>query len=1040
MNTSPPAKMFLLRSLFVAAACAFVSPLTATLTENDPLIPAPGGIFSETVSAAPLRTGAVLLRWWTAAPAETRVTVRRRTVTDSSAAWVTLGTVTGDSFVDRTARAGQTYDYELIIEGLSEDDVSERATVRAVVGDEVPPAQLKRFEVGIRDGQFVAEWLPEPESRLDGYRLFGIDGEGAEVLLAEPAFHETRVTFATVPSFQYFALEWYVDGSAGRAGRMEARLGSELSLTLPAQSGRTPQLFLTDAAIAETRRQMESVPPLLQAFQRFQEDARNSFEVVKALPENLDEVGIGGGHRTVAYHLRQTALAHRFDPDPERFEVVRQVLLAYADLYPQKTPARRNISGHLSVQTLQEAMMLIHFTWAFDLVRDQLSEADEAAILGGLFRTAADFLVTQRRWRSNWQSWHNTCLLALGILLHDQEVVDYALEGPFGLNWQFRETLGRDGLYYGQSIAYHYFTMNPFTLAAVLLENKGVDFWHYQDGERTLRRMFDVSFWHAFSDGRQVPFGNSQVNYPIRAPWIAWNYGAAYAQYQDPSYAWLLFESGGLGRRDDRRMPSFLAARSLYDQDGARVAAEPFLIPGQAEDGSAVRHLSGSTLLEDVGMLVLRGDPVETAGETAFIWKPQGKTAGHQRANALAFHWQSAEHDWIPGAGKWAGYTTPEHLRWVMHTLTDNTLLVNRRSHQPLEHNSPNWRTDEPGKPTHGNLVNWTAGPVFSFAHGFTNRAYADTRLTRKIWHNRDYTLELSSALSREPATIDHVLHVHGVLEDASVEWAEADGNLADQFGYSFLAERLTAQSDSGLISVWKRDGNVDSDERLYLTQLPLGPRTYHLARTPWADNRERSTLLTSAEGTEASFLSLWAASSDGNPFALIDWLREPDGSGQGTLRVALKDGLLDLYSWSLDGEGTNLPQVHWRGREAAIRYVDDLPIDATFLEADQYEGGAIQIQLAHPSNFSVRVLGDDAFLFLYDDAHSGTVTLGSETQPWQAVLLDYSGAETKIAAWMPVEGTEDRWALPPRSAVLFYTGDLPPELPVLSLRIGADR
>ncbi len=115
----------------------------------------------------------------------------------------------------------------------------------------------------------------------------------------------------------------------------------------------------------------------------------------------------------------------------------------------------------------------------------------------------------------NWQSWHNAALVAIGITLGDGKIMQPAIDGPSGVIWQLRHTLGRDGIYYSQSIVYHYFTMLAVSLTAAALAENGVGLYAHRIGERSLEAMYAVPFWHAFSNGNQAPFGNSQTNYTL---------------------------------------------------------------------------------------------------------------------------------------------------------------------------------------------------------------------------------------------------------------------------------------------------------------------------------------------------------------------------------------------------------------------------------------------------------------------------------------------------------------------------------------------
>jgi len=763
-----------------------------------------------------------------------------------------------------------------------------------------------------------------------------------------------------------------------------------------------------EAAVAEAREALKTITPRL-----------------GSLPRQR-----GGGHQGNMAEIRRLALGWRLSGDEAMRTAAVAALLEYAEFYATIPIERAFADGYLTSQTLNEAMLLTNAAWAYDLLEESLAPSEREKIRRGLLQPGTDLLLSHSRGKSNWQTWHNTALVALGIALNAPEVIRTAIDGPEGIRWQMRQTFGRDGIYNGQSIAYHYFTMNAFTLPAQMLGRRGVDLFGYTDGSRSLRNYYDATFWHAFSDGRQAPFGNSQVTYTVAAPWIAYNYALAAAAYRDPVYLWQWEESEGARRTKDERMPALLSLWALAQTEGQPGPAPKRL--GSATINEAVRHVAGNTLLGEVGMGVLRGQPGRPGAELAMIWKPAGKTAGHQRANALAFHWQSAEHDWIPAAGKWEGYTTEAHRNWVMQTLTDNTLIVHRQSHRPLKPGSPNWVIDEPGVSTAGELEVFTGGPGFGYVRASTRRAYVDAVLTRRLMHAGVYTLDIAGAAVDEPSTVDYVLHVRGELEASNLELEPEGEPLAKNHGFGFLDDLRVARGDTAWETEW---GHPETEEKLFLTMAGFEGTAFRVATTPWASGRTRSTLLATREGKAAGFLSVLRAGPE-DPVASIEAMgdRAPDAI-TGAVRITLPSGERDELFWAPEMTERQAGEVTFSSRDGIVRFgPDGQPTEVLLVEGEALRVGGQAVQFSQPVKASWSRLDGGGFLLVCDDDFPVTVTIEGEAG-LAAVRLDEWGVISS-----PLErqdGGEPGWHVPPRTNVVFFpAGAKPPAPPPLARTI----
>lgn len=987
-------------------------------------IPQPQTALSENLKATRLRTGAVLLQWWTASPGKVESVIWRRDLSGAGVK-VELARVRADRFVDRTVLPGRNYEYEVETIGDSSDGGGQQARARVTVGDVVAPLPPKLFQVVRDPGGVLAQWQLVEDSRATEILLEYPEPSGARKVVSRPASEQAYLwkTGATMPSAGSYRLG-VVESKTLGGGISES--AAELIEAFPDISKIElephPRLFIKAADIKRYKQWAQDNASIKKALDDLEAEADEAYRSMLERRLSIPRARDTRTHENNVRMMRQIALGWAFTGRDDLRKCAEELLLDYASFYADIPIVRSYADGYLTGQTLNEARLIITLAWTYDLLYDSLDESKRQRIEEGIFIPAYKLLERSDRGASNWQSYHNAAMISIGLVMGQRDYLQHAIHGPVGLLWQMHNTLGMDGLYYAQSIAYHYFTMSAFTLSAAMLYESGIDLFSYQSGGRSLRNMYEVPFYHAMSDGNQAPFGNSQTTYNLTAQWIASNYAYAYRHYRDPAYLWQWQVSKGEGRRNDVHLPVLLLLAQIHarelenEQDGVPTIARPMIIGTGSTFSPAIRNVVGSTILEDVGMGVLRGSTQGRSGESAMIWKPHGKTAGHQHPNSLGLYWQSSSgYRWISGSGKWADYGADVHRNWVVHTLSDNTMLVDRKSHAPLYPGSPTWLTDADGKPTNGYLVGFTAGPDFGYISAYNNRVYEYASITRRHVNAGAYALDMMRGASVRDSVFDYVLHFWGELEESNIELSENPAVLADGNGYPYLEKRRSGESDHNWVSRWKAS---NSRERLYLDVIGARGTVYHVARTPWAENQHRSTVLTTREGREADFIALWRANEGSDPILGIRWIGgdKTPNAVSGGLSVQLQGGGEDIHVWGPTISENKWSDIYFRARDAMLRLQDGKLRGATLVESDRLLlSNRIDLIFSLPVTWSWRALDNGGFLLIYDDDYPVFLKVDS-AQSYSATLLDAVGKpEESIQAV-----GEQQWKILPRTNILF--------------------
>jgi len=220
--------------------------------------------------------------------------------------------------------------------------------------------------------------------------------------------------------------------------------------------------------------------------------------------------------------------------------------------------AAKRILLHLSTYTFEYehydvgmnyagwGILVLH---AYDLLRDEFAEEERVVMDKFFTRMARAVLKNDIYWikndigggLNNHLAWHKMILGTLGLFYRRDDLVEYALRGPRGMQSLLDDGLVDDGLWRESSLTYHFTAIVPMVYLAEAMAHSGYATNLYTletPAGRSLRQAFDSMFGVLFPDGTIPPIGDT---YGIRRKLSdEFCYYYAYRQYRDPRYAWLL--------------------------------------------------------------------------------------------------------------------------------------------------------------------------------------------------------------------------------------------------------------------------------------------------------------------------------------------------------------------------------------------------------------------------------------------------------------------------------------------------------------------
>ncbi len=502
---------------------------------------------------------------------------------------------------------------------------------------------------------------------------------------------------------------------------------------------------------------------------------------------------------------RDLGLAWQLTGKPVYAEKARRILNAYSAIYPT-LPIHDNTNridtrtgARIMSQTLSEASWLVPLVFAYDLVRETMTSAERARFETDVLRNAAAVISRHNAGKSNWQSWHNAALLAVGVTVADRDLINKAIDGPGGFKSQLRESITPDGPWYEGAWGYHFFAFEPLMLTLEMAQRAGVAV----PESAALKRMLDAPLRSVFPDGTLPNFNDSNI---VRLAGSARHYDIGYRLFKEPRYLAVV-------RGSKRSLDSM-----LWGAPSLAAAESPKL---------------GSELLPAAGIATLR---VRESDHTLAIkFGPHG--GGHGHFDKLSFvSFANGKH--LAADPGTQAYAAKSHATWDKLTVAHNTITVDE--HTQVE--------------STGRLLDWTPLPSATMIRLSAGPAYPGVELERTIVHTAGYTLDIFNARSTDlkPHHFDWLYHNYGKLSSA-LEFAPY-ADLPRASGYQHLTEAAAVHTaDSWQATFAQEEANVrfqmiGEPGTTVLSGQGLGPDLR--VPVPFVMARRR--------GTEAHFIALY--------------------------------------------------------------------------------------------------------------------------------------------------------------------------------------
>ena len=368
-------------------------------------------------------------------------------------------------------------------------------------------------------------------------------------------------------------------------------------------------------------------------------------------------------------------------------DYIRTMLLDYASKYDgwfehnSAEEATDKHSGKAFAQSLDESSWATKVAMTYTAIKPTLSAADIKAIENGYLKPAAKLLL-HRPAGANWQMWHNSGLVALGVALENDSIIDVAInKNIYGYHFLMKKHKNSDGWINEGSPHYHYYPLEALLFTANAVKCRGI-------------RLFDRDLHDMFVE-------------PVKGTYPDLSFPA----HSDGWYGANLLSQSALYEIADARYNDPLLKRVLeltYAQK-KRLDSEA-LLNNQTINASDEKMIQQSYSFDASGFCLLRSDA------RTVVLKFGGEGIGHGHPDKLSITIHDGKNELVSDFGT-SGYGVPDYLKWYKRSLSHNTVTVDAKDQ----------------KRSVGKLLKFTPRPDGGYAEAETVTAYPGVDMKRSL-------------------------------------------------------------------------------------------------------------------------------------------------------------------------------------------------------------------------------------------------------------------------------------------------------------------
>lgn len=482
----------------------------------------------------------------------------------------------------------------------------------------------------------------------------------------------------------------------------------------------------------------------------------------------------------VAYAARDVALFYAVTGEPRYGEEAARILLGFADLAP--TLPVKNLA-YLGREALDEVRIVLALAPAYDLICDAglLTDDQKRHIEADYFRPTAELMqIGDYMWLpeatigNNFQATIIAGIGAVGLLLRDVELVEFAIHGPVGFHRLMTKGVLDNGMWWESSSQYHMAVVKWLLYLSEAAWRSGINLY---DNDR-YRLMYTLPQRLMCPDGvlpviNDGVFGNDTVTKHRTSLQIY------FTRTRDHGVEYLL-------------QPGELVGDTAWNWAwDLTLALEPTWAAAEAP------KLTSVALLPNTAILRSDGDPqIHVQMDVG----PHGGSHGHADALGIVVHANGRLQ--APDFGNGGCYSLAQWSQWYKQTVAHNTVVPGGKSIYPCTgrlnrmYLSPRAKIMD-GSAATDDYSNEVDQDLYGYPHCGMRRIVALL--------DESFIVDLFRVRSGQEC--DWVYHNYGTLHTDEPMEAQA-GPLGDTCGYQYVerVRRGRARGNSWRAE-WRADG-----------------------------------------------------------------------------------------------------------------------------------------------------------------------------------------------------------------------------------------
>ncbi|CAM4373334.1 heparinase II/III domain-containing protein [Vibrio agarivorans] len=425
--------------------------------------------------------------------------------------------------------------------------------------------------------------------------------------------------------------------------------------------------------------------------------------------------------------------------EPVYLERVREILLAYATYYPDYEVhggIPYNGPGKANAQTLCEANCHIDLARGYDFIKSALTAEEQEKIEVCLLREGADFLIEHRTDQlHNHEMKINATIGVIGLILDEQQYLDFALNTDYGIHYQLNHGAIGDGMWFEGSIHYHYYALQ----ALQNFEKMACNTPYSVASNPNYLKMMKYPLQLVLNTG----------DFPRLNDCIAGQEKLTHAHLFEFAYK-------------QHPCDEFASALASIYQNISRDNIDALLY-GVDELPHAQPLKCQSTHCPEVGITI----EIDKARNNAMLLKHAPYGGEHDHYDRLGLILTRDGQEILPDLGT-TGYGAELHYGYYKNTATHNTLVVNQQNQPPIDPTLLSYQQGDDFTLV-DTLADWSQPEASVDSHTIVqwdSAAYKEVAFRRTMLWFGDLALELNVIDNPHRQKLDLTYHVRGKHKD----------------------------------------------------------------------------------------------------------------------------------------------------------------------------------------------------------------------------------------------------------------------------------